>query len=510
MSRRESTNRCSSSARKPGNGRKSSKKSLYVVLGILGLAIIGGLAWWLLRPQSYQFQRAHLDKYIELSQKDNLLKDGAGIYVDMSDGMNYAYATPQSQKILQSVINKFAANDAIDFFALAAGKISPLEMSHTQLYNYMLNPTSYDKQQAPIEKTLQQIMEKGQPALLMSDFEEYNGQNIEQAAYAKKYFIDWLARGYNIYFYKWNFSENGKNKIMFLAVFDDNSNRLNSMVENAVKLVDPNIETYVLGGRDFDYPLVAVTSQKQYMTPKQGGNYHNSEGKDLVTAVLEGGGAEDYFCYAKPLASASGNASDTYMSLDNIVGTRAEYYPLGVTWENAITNAKQMQETGVKDKFVHFLSGIAVDFASQNGFRINGIEVRVFDMEKSMEVLAGQLNAGGKPDLKKVEAVAKPEINMVLKAGMLPSQNLKGYTDIFVDFDEKFNGTFSGGLPSTDLIRANIVISKATPNVEAVGSFFTWDGNESLANSVIQTLTAPTSNPEGKVIFTYYLKTVSE
>ena len=49
----------------------------------------------------------------------------------------------------------------------------------------------------------------------------------------KKYFIDWLAKGYNITFYKWDFTEKEKSKHMFLAVFDDNANRLNSLIQNA-------------------------------------------------------------------------------------------------------------------------------------------------------------------------------------------------------------------------------------------------------------------------------------
>ena len=59
----------------------------------------------------------------------------------------------------------------------------------------MMNSVNYKKQRAPIEKTLERIILNNQPALLMTDFEEYNGGLIQKAAYAKKYFIDWLAKG---------------------------------------------------------------------------------------------------------------------------------------------------------------------------------------------------------------------------------------------------------------------------------------------------------------------------
>lgn len=41
---------------------------------------------------------------------------------------------------------------------------------------------------------------------------------------------------------------------MFLAVFDDNANRLNSLIQNAAVGAAPQIRTFVLGSRDFAYP----------------------------------------------------------------------------------------------------------------------------------------------------------------------------------------------------------------------------------------------------------------
>lgn len=502
MARRTSHSTTSRRSRNSNRGRSS--RGLYIGIAIGAIAIIGVVVWLLTRTTGYQFQRSQLDKYVEITQKPNLLGDGASVYVDMSDGMNSAYATPESQSILQAVINKLAAMQAVKFFELSNQTISPLEKSHTELYNYMLNPVSYQKQMAPIEKTLAQIVDKRQPALLMTDFEEYKGTVIEQAAYAKKYFIDWLAMGYNITFYKWNFTEKGKSKLMFLAIFDDNANRLSSLVETAVNLSNPNLERFVLGSRDFAYPISA-----QYISLRQGGNYHNSKGSDVVTAIMENGGKDDYFCYAKPYATASG-APGQFAPLDISLGSLAEYYPLGVSWSDAIKNAKMMQENGVpeEDRFTHLFRNLFIDFGAQNGYSIENIEARVFDMNETMKVI---YQSGDSITIEQVETVAKPEINMVLTAGMEATDALPaGWKEIFVDFDGQFNGTFMGGIPATDLLRANIVISKAIPEINNAISFFTWDGNPSLANSVKETLTASSSNPQGRILFTYYIKTISE
>lgn len=486
-------------------GKGASNGSLYVIIALFALVLISVGVWWLTRGPEYQFQRAQLDKYIEVTKKQNLLGDGASVYVDMSGGMISAYATPQSQAILQSVINKLAGNNAIEFYGLAQGKISPLNLSHTALYNYMLNPQNYLQQSAPIEKTLAQIVDNRRPALLMTDFEEYKGGMIQQAAYAKRYFIDWLAMGYNITFYKWYFVENGKQKLMFFAVFDDNANRLSSLVQTAVASTGKDIETYVLGSRDFAFPTTT-----KYISLRQGGNYHNGKGIDAVTAVLENGGKDDYVCYAKPYATATGIPGQ-FLPLDSYLGTMAEYYPLGVSWADAIANAKQLQEAGVKPEnaFTHLFRNLYVDFSAQDGFAVDEVEVRVFDMQETMETI---YNAGNNSiTQKQLASVNNPEINMVLTASMQTCSILTGgWREICVDFDNQFKGTFMGGIPGTNLIRANIVISKTSPDVDKAMSYFSWDGNASLANSVKEALTAASTNPQGRILFTYYIKTFSE
>lgn len=92
-----------------------------------------------------------------MTQDVHLLDDGASVYVDMSGGMIYAYSSDESKTMLQAIINKLAANDAIRFYGLANEKIKPLDYTHTQLYNYMLNSDNYLQQKAPIEATLNRI-----------------------------------------------------------------------------------------------------------------------------------------------------------------------------------------------------------------------------------------------------------------------------------------------------------------------------------------------------------------
>lgn len=489
-----------------GNGKSSSSSSFKWILLLLLFVIIGLVGWLIVKiigggDDDYAFNRRDLDKYVEITHQTNLLNDGASVYFDMSNGMINAYRADVNKSTLQSVINKLAATDAIKFFRLASGAITPLEKSHTDLYNYMLSNSNYGQQQAPIETTLDSIVKKRQPALLMTDFEEYHSGVIQRAAYAKKYFIDWLSMGYNITFYKWKFIEGGINKNMFLAVFDDNSNRLNSLIKEAVS-TNQCIETFVLGSRDFAYPTMT-----QYPSSKQGGNYHNNKGKDIVTAVLEGGGACDYVCYAKTIASANGKVGQ-FAPLSNLVGPFAEYYPIGVTWQDAIKNSQMMQDKGIReeDRFYHVLSELYVNFEAQDGYDINQIEIRTFDMQETMRAIS-QSTYG------ELDSIDNHEINEIFVANMegrtCPDLPEFEWKHIFVDFHEKFDGTFIGGKNSSNLLRANVVISNFSPNIEEAEDFFEWDNNPSLANSVKEALQASTSKPSGRILYTYYIKNLA-
>ncbi len=449
--------------------RGLSKTGLTAVLAVVAIALVscGG--------DGYYFQRQHLDRYIEENARTNDLNSGISVYFDMSNGMNSAYKTDDSKKILQGIINKLADGNNVEFFGLADKKIEPMDLDITQLYNHMLNPASYTRQMAPIGKALEQIVAKKQPAVLMSDYEEYKGTVIERAAYAKKYFIEWLKAGYNITFYSWGFTEGGKDKKMFLTVFDDNTFRLSSMVENAVKLASwlTEDDKFVLGGRDFGYPMIA-----DYVSERQGGNYHNADNKDIVSAVFENDNAESYKKYDQ----------------------NAEYYPIGETWANVISNSKAMSEDGIKpeNRFEHLLGNLYVDFGAQNGFDIDGIEARVSDVQQAVRAMVDTTAVASEPT----------EIKMAFTADLEDDDAHEGWDEITVDFHERFDGTFAAGINPADLIRIEIIIDEAKPEINEARDFFSWQDNPSLANSVLETLTDPGCSPKGRVLYTYYLKTL--
>lgn len=489
--------RTSNSQRKGGRGQNSGdKKNLKWIL-LLTFLLFAGLAWLiisLLSNNDYAFKRADLDKYIEITNQKNFLDDNFSLYFDMSDGVNYAYKQKEYKQILEDVIDKLS-EDKNNFYALGNEKIDTLNLKGSKLFNYLTDSRNYNNVvAAPIENTLQEIVKNKRPALLATDFEEYKDKKIQKNAYAKEYFIKWLKMGYNIVFYKWQYKERSNDKYMFLAVFDDNAGTLNSKIK---QVIGSELESFTLGSKDYAYP-----TQNKYISFKQGGNYHNHQGKDIVTAVLEGGGADDYICYSKPKATAEGKG--LFTPLDNLVGTYAEYYPIGVSWQNAIENSKRMQEQGVRkdDRFKNFLSELYINFEDQDGYKIENIEIRVFDMQETMKAIDAK-------KFNEIEKINKPEINEMFVVGMENSEELEGYNHVFVNFHKRFDGTFIEDKNSSNLLRANIVISKATPNIDKAREFFNSQTDHSLFNSIKNTLQESSSNPEGRIVYTYYLKTLA-
>ena len=515
--------------RQSGNhGRsKGGSKSLIIGGGIVALAIIAALILWLsgVFSSNYRFERSHLDAYLPTESDTATLNSGAGVYVDFSNGMNYAYDTEGSRQALQNVINKLTGPDMqklVKYFSLADGKIEPLNMSGTEIYNRILTPGSYSQEQAPIEQTLERILQNNQAALLISDFEEYNGQYIVKSGYGKDYFIKWLLRGNNITFYKFDYEEKGKSKHLYFSVFDCPNGGLTAMVDAAMMplMVQDEAERYVLASPSASYGMRRVESEKAYMSANKGGNYHDSKGVDKVTAVSENGGQTDYKPYYQHVGEANARDSrNNYASLENYSGEAAEFYPIGVkSWKDVLTAAKSLSDPNVKeeDRYLHFLTGLAVNFDTQDGFEIEQVEARCFNFQEVMkEFVAVSKNDSLKGDEARKAIAGLPkakEVEDMFTAEIVPVQlhnEGDGWYMMNVDFSEKFTGDFGQtGTTDLDLLRLNIVIAKATPRLDGIGDFFGWDDNESLAISIQNTLTDPRINPEGNVLMSYFLKIV--
>ena len=223
-----------------------------------------------------------------------------------------------------------------------------------------------------------------------------------------------------------------------------------------------------------------------------------------MTAVLEDGDAE------------------SYTNLDGAV----EFYPIGETWANAIKNAAACRQPGVKPLYTDILRNLFFDFSDTDSYMIDQLAVRVTDVEDDFCQFEecrladtatdpendAHYDANGNK-LPEYDYAKNPGKTFEVKDMLVLDQELfqtslqesaRKKVEVGIDFSPNFGGAIIGG-DDADLLRVDVVIAKARPNLSArIDDLFLWNGNNNLRDAIRNTLQE--LNPEGDIIYTYYLK----
>ncbi|MDE7406931.1 MAG: hypothetical protein K2M76_00805 [Muribaculaceae bacterium] len=460
--------------RATGGGGKGAGKAPLIISVVAAVAVIVALVWWFNRPTESWFDSANMEAFVA-GQHDQAeaMPDGAAMYVDFSDGMHSAYADASIKGNLQSIVNKMTRQQGgTDFYSMASNEVKPLEMSDdpTKIFNYIMDPKSYNNTAAPIEKTLAQIVEQGKPAFIVSDFEEYKNGRIQQENYARDYFVRWIKAGNDITFYVMGYKEKGKkDKHLYFVVMDGKEHKLLNEINNALAGKTVNYEMFTLSNNNFP---VYMENPKD----KHGATYHNGQ-QDVVTMVRENGDKGSY---------------------RRIDGYNVEFYPSDAeSWVQIMTNAKSLSELPEENNpFRHVLQGRYVDLTCNSGYDIDELEAVVYNATGAYRAAMDSIYAGS-ADLTEVR-------DFVVMAD--DENNDAARRELLVDFAPVFDGTFVSPNADDDLYRIDVCVKKASPKLDAIERLFAWDGNTSLSESVRNTLQESDVNPAGKVIYTYYFK----
>lgn len=423
-------------------------------------------------------------------------------YFDLSDGVVLAYKNNAgAASFLNRVVQKITAGEGCEVYSLAADTILPLQLKQTELYNKIMDPRSYDKQMAPIEKTLAKVVGEGKSSLVVTDFEEFTpDKHVQHQAFATRYFVKWLKQGNDITFFVFDFK--GQKKIpyhLYFIVFDNKRHELLNTIKQTVEGVE--------GYQEFHLSCDAYTAQTRYPSSTKGGNYHDAEGNDVVTAVPEDG------------------SDMAFQMLGQ--GLKAEYYPLGDVWANVLTNSKAMAEPGVKPKFTHLLRNLFFDFSNTDSYAISRLALKVTDVEADYNAyslyqtalkadkeeeefydedgkLRPEMDYTGNP-VEVSEVSDFLELDQQLFDQTKADTNGKE-TEIGIRFSPNFSGE-PNGVQTGDLIRVDVCIDEARPNAEAnLTPLFSWGQNNNLRDAIRNTLQE--LNPKGTVIYTYFFREI--
>ena len=440
--------------------------------------------------------KQYFDKDITLKNAGN----HTSAYFDLSDGVVLAYKNKDAASFLNATVQKLTSNDSCQVFSLADDKITPLNLKQTKLYNKIMDTGSYVQQMAPIEKTLDKIVRDGKSSLLVTDFEEFTpDRQVQHQSFATRYFTNWLKQGNDITFFVFDFI--GERNIpyhLYFIVFDNKSHQfLNKIKESAVGIT---------GYQEFHLSTDAYSVSTSYPSASKGGNYHDTEtGEDLVTGIMEDGSETAYTNYGQ--------------------GARLEYYPLGVSWEDALKNSEEAKQAGFNPRYTELFRNLFFDFSNQDSYIIKKLAVKVTDVEEDFqqyalyqkvladkEKSASYYDENGKmlAEFDYKENQSKPAeikdlliLDQDLFAQSMAQSNGKK-AEIGIIFSPQFKGNIIGG-EQGDLLRIDVTIAESQPNLSArLDQLFSWGANNNLRDAIRNTLQE--LNPVGTVIYTYFAK----
>ncbi len=446
------------------------------------------------------------------------------VYIDFSDGLWQAYKNNPDNGVMIQAIAQNLTGGAVKWYGVGSNKIYDLDFPNTELYNKVVNPKSYSKEiMAPIQETVNKIVEANEDALFVTDFEEYTQDKKEQfLGFAKDYFIEWLKKGNSIDFYVTDYTEKCKKnrtvgKHLYFIIFSTPGHPLKDKIDFALKGRTCRYETFNLSKNFFSL-------SNEYPAANKGGNYYNEKGEDIVFLL-----DENYF---------KNNFKDNF-----------EFYPCQSTWADIYSNSKSLMEQGVPKQFTHVLRNLFINLKNDDIFTINGLGVKVYDVTDDYTFFV-QANEAKKhaPKLTKDASgnviIDESETNPIAVTCYDDKGNLKkewNYSpkkimelpEVFTLDKQLFNNTkasnpekteigimyhpnFTGSLSNPGaLIRVDVVVDNCEPNFEKLSRLFSWDSstqkdkkNSSLEESIRNTLEK--INPQGETIYSYYIVTVDE
>ena len=441
-------------------------------------------------------------------------------YFDFSGAMT-ACNDPQTSEVFNGLCQKVTGDAAkFDIYKLGNSNITPIDggVRPAQIFAELKSENNQKEFYAPIEKTLEKIVEEGRPALLVTDFEEYTPQGqIYTQAYATPYFKKWLESGRDITFFVIDYMENNKPKHLYYVVFDYNQHELLGLVNQGLQGLPENYQRFTLATNAF--PMAT-----SYLSALKGGTFHDAEGDDIISQSEENGTPEGFFM------------------VDSL---RAESYVFGSQWKDIVENASaQTAENGIdkNEVFTHLFRNVYVDLSHSDSYKINAMAVKVTDIQNDFDKYWGYREAMNNPPKVSKEAgetyldftgheagepyydqngnllpewdyAKAPGKILEIKDMLVFDNDLfkesyskdSAHTELGVFFNKGFNGTIPQQEDPSNMLRIDVVVADADIcPLDKIDKLFYWPGNDCLSKSIKSVL--QDVKPIGKPIYSYFVR----
>ncbi len=448
------------------------------------------------------------------------------IYLDYSSGMKIAFSDENSKKMYELFINSLKISQ-VDLYEVSKGEINPIKnLEKSALYEKVKNHELFVNNYAPLDKAVDQIVKKNAESVFITDGELYDRELGERDdPWAREAFGKWLKAGNTIEFFITNFIEGGKQKHVFFMFFIPNhkayenkgiANDFKYYLENSLEAKKITYEHLSFSNSDFN--LI-----QDYETEKSGGANPNA-GLDETNYINKGD--ELHFEYHEYMTDWDDMRKYIFNISDDMGNPKKGGDPLisKLYFEQNSLEFFDIKELGLK------VYDARRDFNRLKKMKECQMNPPTYLRDENGKKILDEQN---KPI---VECPGQYECydeggNLIVRDTVFePKQTLPPAKEIYTFDKESFNNNmaeqergeiiiklhpnFDGTqlLPKIEnLHRLDIYIKKVETITGQKGmENFIWEGkkipvNKSMYNSVLGALNE--SNPENKVIYTFYIKT---
>ena len=507
-----------------------------LILTIVAIALVGCNGCGGSNDKDNPFANFHpeneISKYIDgyynasLGEASNPKSGNPSVYIDFSDGLIQAYTiNPQNVEIIKSIANSISSPE-MEWFALGNDSISKLSNDLSVLYKKLSDPKQYKDIMAPIKRTLDKITNENNDALLVTDFEEYRSDKTEDfSAYAKQAFINWLKKGNSITFFYTDYTEVGKSKQpcakhLYYTVFTIGKANEHSIVSKFndaikgkgfhIKHINLNNNPYSIsndyGGKD----MTGITNK----TFAKWVNYTNNANLDkklpyevlclnkpwdekldeYVKNIID---KEDGVLMEKLILNASDQLSYKLNKLSVKLYNASDDYEYFSRCEEAKNHMPKLEKDKGKNDI--WTKESAKDLITKTCYDDNTTTIKkewVYAPSSDPE------------NLKPIKEVLNYDENIF--ADLL--KNSPDKVELITTFHKNYklkNVEKADGLWRVDFVIDDATFNDSNPQL----SDFEWPSttiantqNKSLSEAIRNTLQDPSVSPNGKIIYTYYIK----
>ncbi|UEG51458.1 hypothetical protein LLH06_10780 [Mucilaginibacter daejeonensis] len=460
-----------------------------------------------------------LKAYNDLKTGSIQLPKGApAMYVDFSAGMYTAFGTPAIRELMAHCFNTLL-DSKLEVYKLVQGMVTPIAVSNsTQLGQLVNDPKQYLDRRAPIQAAVEKIVNSGNDALLVTDFEEWqDDKEVTATAYLKIAFSKWINAGNSITFYIADYREGNVDKHIYFTVFTKGRASGESLIDRLSSAMTVLPNRFTLSANPYairtDYPnasIGGIFQDKMAQSEKQ---------KNVLDVQ------SDYI---------NGSLNDQAF----------EYYPLGVDWQTI-----EQVKADYGDTFHELFRKLYIDLSEADSYTKPVLDVKTYAVREDFERYARSIEVtkhrphiikGNDGENKIAEGEQDPvaltcyEPDGTVKASfryhpddrpalggmfILNTALLKNTqatdiknTEIGVAFAPAFKAAH---IPDPKgLIRIDLVVREVTPNTgNPVLSKFKWVNAEGVINSALFESVKSAledARPHNRTIYTYYIKTTEQ